>query len=143
MDMALRAFFAEYQRLFNQALDGAADLDAVASVFAPAFVAASPHGVTAGRNDEALKDVMEQGYDHYRAIGTKAMRIRDLKVMPLDALHSVATVAWTAVYRQGTDPDVEIDFDVHYLIQKLNGTPKIFGWVTGDERAVLRQHGIG
>jgi len=36
-----------------------------------------------------------------------------------------------------------IDFDVHYLVQKLDGDPKIFGWVSGDEQALLRKHGIG
>ncbi|CAH2402864.1 hypothetical protein [Mesorhizobium ventifaucium] len=40
-------------------------------------------------------------------------------------------------------PDVTIDFDVHYLVQKLAGEPKIFGWVSGDEQEVLRKHGIG
>jgi hypothetical protein len=28
------------------------------------------------------------------------------------------------------------------LMQQLDGEPKIFGWVSGDEQALLRQHGI-
>ena len=39
-------------------------------------------------------------------------------------------------------PDVAIDFDVHYFVQKLDGEPKVFGWVSGDEQALLRKHGI-
>lgn len=35
-----------------------------------------------------------------------------------------------------------IDFEVHYLIQTLGGQPKVFGWVSGDEEALLRKHGI-
>ena len=39
-------------------------------------------------------------------------------------------------------PDVAIDFDVHYFIQTLDREPKVFGWVSGDEQALLRKHGI-
>ena len=46
-------------------------------------------------------------------------------------------------YARRGKPDVAIEFEVHYLIQKLDGEPKIFGWVSGDEQELLRQHGIG
>jgi hypothetical protein len=85
---------------------------------------------------------MAQGYAHYRAIGTKDMRIRDVRLSPIDDLHCVAHVAWTATYRREDQPDVAIDFDVHYFVQKLNEDLKVFGWVSGDEQAVLRKHGI-
>jgi hypothetical protein len=55
----------------------------------------------------------------------------------------MAHVAWTATYARKDKPDVAIDFDVHYLVQHLGGAPKIFGWISGDEEAVLKQHGIG
>jgi hypothetical protein len=29
------------------------------------------------------------------------------------------------------------------VVQKLEGDPKIFGWVSADEQALLKQHGIG
>ena len=32
--------------------------------------------------------------------------------------------------------------DVHYLVQMLNRDPKVFGWISGDEQALLRKHGI-
>jgi hypothetical protein len=28
------------------------------------------------------------------------------------------------------------------LVQVLNQAPKVFGWVSGDEQALLRAHGI-
>jgi hypothetical protein len=86
---------------------------------------------------------MERGYAHYRAIGTKEMRIQELQITPIDDLHCLARVGWKAIYERKGAPDVEIDFDVHYLVQNLDGNPKIFGWVTGDEEATLRKHGIG
>jgi hypothetical protein len=36
-----------------------------------------------------------------------------------------------------------IDFDVHYLVQQLDAEPKVFGWISEDEQALLREHGIG
>jgi hypothetical protein len=48
-----------------------------------------------------------------------------------------------SIFARKGQTDVTIDFDVHYLVQKLAGEPKIFGWVSGDEQEVLRKHGIG
>jgi hypothetical protein len=54
----------------------------------------------------------------------------------------VAQVDWTATYARDDRPDVEIAFTVHYLVQKLGEDAKVFGWVTGDEQALLKAHGI-
>jgi hypothetical protein len=96
----------------------------------------------AGKNDDQLKKVMAQGYAHYRTIGTKEMRIRNVRLSPIDEHHCVTHVAWTATYARQDQADVAIDFDVHYFVQKLDGEPKVFGWVSGDEQALLRKHGI-
>jgi len=85
---------------------------------------------------------MAQGYERYRAIGTKKMRIRNVRLSQLDDHHCVAHVAWTATYARKDQPDVSIDFDIHYFVQKLDGEPKVFGWVSGDEQALLKRHGI-
>ncbi|PAQ07035.1 hypothetical protein [Mesorhizobium temperatum] len=143
MEAQVRKLFERYEQLFEKSLAGDADMDEVTSVYAAAFIAASPAGVMVGKNDDQLKQVMEQGYAHYRAIGTKAMRIRDVRISPFDGYHCVAHVAWTSTYTRKGQPDVTIDFDVHYLVQKLGGEPKIFGWVSGDEQEVLRKHGVG
>ncbi|HEY9233570.1 MULTISPECIES: nuclear transport factor 2 family protein [Phenylobacterium] len=142
MEARVKTFFERYESVFNRALGGDLGMDEVASLYASAFIAASPMGVMTGKNDDQLKQVMAQGYERYRAIGTKAMRVRDVRISPIDDLHCVAHVAWTATYAQRGRPEVKIDFDVHYLIQALDGDPKVFGWVSGDEEALLRQHGL-
>lgn len=143
MEAQVRKLFERYEQLFRKSLAGDADMDEVTSVYASAFIAASPAGAMVGKNDDELKQVMEHGYAHYRAIGTKEMRIRDVRISPIDEHHCVAHVAWTSIYARKGQPDVTIDFDVHYLVQKLDGEPKIFGWVSGDEQEVLRKHGVG
>ena len=142
METAVRNLFARYQRFFNRALDGDVDLDEGTSFYATAFIAASPTGVVAGNNDDQLGGIMEQGYERYRATGTKEMRMRDLRLSRMDEHHCVAHVAWTAIYSRQDAADISIDFDVHYLVQKLNGEPKIFGWVSGDEQALMKEYGI-
>ncbi|MDF2621981.1 MAG: hypothetical protein K0S00_4640 [Xanthobacteraceae bacterium] len=142
MEATVRKFFERYESSFNRALGGDMDMDEVAALYASAFIAASPAGVTTGRNDEHLKQAMAQGYERYRAMGTKEMRMRHVRVSPMDDHHCVAHVAWTATYARKDRPDVAIDFDVHYLVQALDGEPKVFGWVSGDEQALLRKHGI-
>jgi hypothetical protein len=142
METSVRKLFERYERFFQRSLGGDIDMDEVASLYASNFIAASPAGVMTGTNDDQFKHAMTQGYAHYRAIGTKEMRIRDVAISPIDEHHCVAHVAWTATYARQDQPDTAIDFDVHYLVQKLAGEPKVFGWVSGDEQALLRKHGI-
>ena len=142
MRASVTEFFERYQAFFRQGLKGEADMERGVSSYAAAFVSASPAGVIAGQNDGQLKKMMRDGFERHRRIGTKDMVLREVRVSPIDVHHCLAHVAWTAIYGRGTDPDVAIDFDVHYLVQQLDDEPKIFGWVSGDEQALLREHGI-
>jgi hypothetical protein len=142
MENTVRKLFERYESFFNRSLDGNSDTDEMASLYASHFIAASPAGVITGKNDDQLRQIMAQGYARYRAIGTKGMRLRHIRLSPIDEHHCVAHVSWTATYARKDQTDTAIDFDVHYLVQKLDGDAKVFGWVSGDEQALLRQHGI-
>jgi hypothetical protein len=142
MEASVRKFFERYESVFNQSLGGDMGMDEVAALYASEFIAASPAGVTTGKNDDQLKQVMAQGYARYRAMGTKEMRMRNVRLSPIDDHHCLAHVTWTATYARKNQPDVAVDFDVHYFVQKLDGEPKVFGWVSGDEQALLKKHGI-
>jgi hypothetical protein len=142
METSVRKFFERYESFFNRSLRGATDMDEGAALYASEFIAASPAGVMTGKNDDQLKQIIAQGYARYRAIGTKEMRIRDVRLSPIDDHHCVAHVAWTATYARKDQPDEAIDFDVHYFVQKLDEAPKVFGWVSDDEQALLGKHGI-
>ncbi|WP_134727056.1 DUF4440 domain-containing protein [Paracoccus luteus] len=142
MEDAIRTLLSCHEALFGQALAGDGDAEAEAALFAEAFIAASPAGVQTGRNNADLRQAIAQGYEHYRAIGTTGMRIRDLRVTAIDGHHAIAHVAWTATYARADLPEIAVDFDVHYLVQKLDGQPRIFGWIAGDEQALLKARGI-
>ena len=68
--------------------------------------------------------------------------MRDVRLSAIDEHHCVAHIAWTATYAPENRPDVTIDFDVHYFVREMDGGPRVFGWVAGDEQALLKQHGI-
>lgn len=142
MEQAVRTLFALYERSFRQALAGNPDPEAAARLYAPEFIAASPAGVRAGRNDAQFLHVMAEGHARYRQIGTREMRIRGTAISPIDDHHCVARVGWAATYARDDLPETVLDFDVNYLVQVLEGTARVFGWVTGDEEALLKRHGI-
>jgi hypothetical protein len=89
----------------------AISIDEVAAFYASEFIAASPAGVSAGKNDDALKHIMVEGYARQRSMGTKMMRIRDVRLAAIDELHCLAHVAWTATSARAGKADVAIDFD--------------------------------
>lgn len=142
MNEQVRSLFQRYQQFFMRSLTGQFDPDAVKSLYASEFIDASPAGVMTGKNDDALIAAMAQGYEHYRKIGTKEMVVRGIRISPVDDLHCVAHVSWTAVYQRDDLPRTAIDFDVHYLVQVLDGEAKVFGWMAGDENALLKECGV-
>jgi len=142
MQRSVEELFKRYAEFFRKGLANEADMDEVVSSYADAFVAASPAGVISGRNDEGLKAVMTQGFERYRQQGTTGMTLRNLRIHSIDANHCLAHVGWTATYKRKDSTEVAIDFEVHYLVQQLSAEPKIFGWVSGDEQALLKEHGI-
>ncbi|MFT4014612.1 MAG: nuclear transport factor 2 family protein [Paracoccus sp. (in: a-proteobacteria)] len=142
MEQAVRTLFARYAAFFARALAGDFDKDEMAALYTPEFIAASPLGVKTGKNDAQLRQAMAQGYAHHRAIGTREMRLGEIRLSAIDDCHCVAHVGWTATYARDDLPETAIGFDVHYLVQVLAGEAEVFGWVTGDEEALMRQHGV-
>ncbi|BAK94690.1 nuclear transport factor 2 family protein [Tetragenococcus halophilus] len=125
----------------NSSLAKEADLETIANFYTEEFIAANPTGVKTGENNDQLKEAMDKGYEYYRLIGTKEMKCQSIDTIPLDEQHAVATTHWKAVYLK-EEKEIVIPFTSNYLIQFREGQPKIFGWVTGDETQVLKEHGI-
>ena len=137
----IERFFADYTAGFNRAVEGTPDLEAIAAKFADCFVAASPQGVFCGENNDKLREVMDQGYANYRALGAKSVTLRSLDINAIDDLHAMVRVGWSMRFEQpGNEQD--IDFEVIYLVQVLADQPRVFAWVSGDEQAVLRERGL-
>ena len=139
---SLKQFFQRYEQFFMQSLNGELDDTVMSELYASEFIAASPLGVLTGKNDTKFQQALSEGYEQYRKIGTKEMRVRDVEMLPIDDLHCVADVAWTASYEVANGQQVNIDFNVHYLMQNLNGKLRVFGWISGNEQELLKEYGV-
>ena len=139
---SLKQFFQRYEQFFMQSLNGELDDTVMSELYASEFIAASPLGVLTGKNDTSFQQALSEGYEQYRKIGTKEMRVRDVEMLPIDDLHCVADVAWTASYEVANGQQVNIDFNVHYLMQNLNGKLRVFVWISGNEQEPLKEYGV-
>lgn len=131
MEHAVRVLFDRYQSVASNALAGEMDLETAADLYAAEFIAAAPAGVMAGKNDPEFLQTLARGFAHYRGIGTRQMQIREIKLSQIDQHHCVAHIGWTAVYERTGLARTAIEFEVHYLIQVMQGVAKVFGWISG------------
>jgi len=144
MNERIREFFAEYEARVNSALQATAKVDAkaMAQAFSDCFIGANPSGVACGKNDELFQSQILQGFEYYRSIGTKSMKISGLKVTALDEFHVQVTVRWRSDYVKRDGKGERIDFDVIYLLQTIGERPRIFAYITGEEERTLRERGL-
>ena len=80
------------------------------------------------------------GYSFYRQIGITSMEIRSKAIVLLDDLHAMVRVLWRSNLVPRDKGRGYIDFENIYFTQSLEGDPKVFAWITGDEQDVLREH---
>jgi hypothetical protein len=137
----IEQFFEAYEKRFAEGLAGDAVAEETAKVFADFFVEASPMGIIGGKNDQEFRDRVPKGYDFYRSIGITKMEIRQLDITELNELHHMVEVYWESFYEKDGQPG-SIEFSVIYFLQHLNGTLKVFAYITGDEQAVLKERGL-
>lgn len=136
------AFFESYANLYNRALAGENVFGDIAARFSPRFIAAGPDGVSTGRQDAAFRRLLARGYAFYRSIGTRKMTAKRVETTRIDANHMMAKVSYCADYRKPDGADIKLEFDVTYFLDVSTTKPKIFGFVSGDEMALYREHGL-
>lgn len=138
----IESFFNDYAARFNEAVAGKeTDASETARCFADYFVESSPAGVIGGKNDDSFKEKIPEGYAHYKDIGITAMNILSKEISIIDEFHAMAKIHWQSVYRKKDGKEGVIEFDVTYFLNTKDGV-KIFAYVTGDEQAALKEHGL-
>lgn len=154
MQAMIERFFQNYVEAYNSCLGTIPDYVTIRDSYMPCFAAAGPTGVLCAQNDDEFIAFLERGFEFYRSIGTKRMLLVKVDLTPIDDHHQMARVFFSSQYLRpggaGSDPKhdgggietVTIDFDVTYMLHIENGSPKIFAYVAGDERAAFREHGL-
>lgn len=140
----IRDFFFTYGRLMDEGVkSGKPDAEALASCYASYVVGASPAGVMGGEVKEDFVGVLTAGVENYRKMGATEFLVEDVLATPIDDLHAMARVFWLFGYRRPEDDKTgSIRFENVYFTTLVAGDPKIFAWVTPDEQAALRSHGL-
>ncbi|MGX5846780.1 nuclear transport factor 2 family protein [Mesorhizobium sp. PL10] len=138
----VQKFFKAYEKIYNDAIADKVDLNDVADKYSAGFVSVTPAAVMVGENGQQLKTIMKKGFEAYRAIGSKKMTCTDVSVTSIDQDHCVAKVSWSGDYERKDGKPVTIDFAISYLVEKRDGALKVFGWISGDEQAEFRKHGL-
>lgn len=138
----IAAFFESYANLYNRALAGENVFGEIMDRFSPRFIAAGTEGVSTGKQGAAFRRMLSKGYAFYRSIGTKRMTAKRVETTKIDATHCMAKVFYCAEYRKPDGSEVRLEFDVTYFLDVTTTRPKIFGFVSGDEMGLYRQHGL-
>ncbi len=140
----IRKFFEDYTKRFNDSLqqDAAVDANAVRDSFADYFVESSPTGVQGVKNGLLFRLVIPRGFRNFRKLGSTGIRLATLKLTRIDDHHYMAQAHWDSSYKKKNGDHRIIGFDVVYFLTLHGGAPKIFSYITGDEKKTLRAHGI-
>ena len=142
-EQLLSDFFGEYEQRFNRSLNGEPlEVESTARSFSACFVEAGPKGVNCGQNDLQFRSMIPKGYDFYRSIGITAMNILSREITLLDDFHAMVKVHWNSSFTRKDNVKGRIEFDVIYLLQTNEDSPKIFAYITGDEQAALKENGL-
>ena len=138
----LIAFFEEYEANVNSAiLCDQPGASAAAGAFAEHFIGSDATRLTCRRNDSTFVDAIVENCNFYREIGTRSLRLEGIDSVPIDEHHVMARVHWVGEYdRPGGIQTVA--YDAVYFVRMAGEEFKIFGYVAGDERKSLREHGI-
>jgi hypothetical protein len=136
-------FFYSYANRINNGLKGGLpDIEGTAKSFSNCFIAASPAGISCGQNDDSFRAAIPKGYEFYKNIGIKSMDIISKEITVLDDFHTIAKVKWKSSFVKKDKSEGSIEFENIYFMQTKNGEHKIFAYITGDEEAALKEHGL-
>ena len=139
----IEQFFKEYETQFNKnLLDDTSNGNDTSSAFADCFITASPEGIVCGKNDEQFLAAIPQGYEFYRLAGIRCMKIVATERTFIDILHAMVKVTWRSEYTNKAGVEGNITFDVTYLLRIEGESCRIFAYITGDEQAALKEHGL-
>lgn len=138
----INVFLSEYETEFNMAFHGDPDIETTARLFAEHFVEVNAEGIISRKNDDDFRKYITEKYAFYKDIGLKEMRIVSRDISMLNDMHGMDKVKWRATYETKEGKREELEFEVIYLVQVINGDPRIFAYITGDENRALKEKGL-
>jgi hypothetical protein len=134
MDARLEKLFEGYGKAFS-----ALDMRRVAGLYSEDFVAAGPKGVISQRREDFLANA-DKAAELYRSVGQKSAEMKSANETWFGDKYVMVTIHWAATFESLPEP---VEFDVSYLVQLTEETPKIILFISHeDEQEAMQKLGL-
>lgn len=134
MDPRLEQLFDGYGRAFT-----ALEMRRVAGLYATNFVAAGPKGVISQDRETFLANA-DKAAEFYRSVGQKSAEMKAAKETWFGDKYAMVTIHWAVTFASLAKP---VEFDVSYLVQLTDDTPKIILYISHeDEQETMQKLGL-
>ena len=131
MDKRIEKLFADYGKSFS-----ALDLSRIAKLYSDTFISAGPRGVIA-QNRKEFDEKSEEAAAYYRKVGQKSAEVLSAKETWFGDKYVMVTIHWGAHFEKLDKP---YEFDVSYLVQLTDDTPKIILFISHqDEDEAMKE----
>ena len=134
MDKRIEQLFAEYGRSFS-----ALQLQKTAGLYADDFIAAGPKGIISQKREEFLSNAGKAA-EFYRSVGQQSAEALAMKETWFGDDYVMVTIHWGVTFEKLDRP---VEFDVSYLVQLTDETPRIILFISHeDEEELMKKLGL-
>jgi len=134
MDKRIEELFRDYGKSFS-----ALEMRRIAGLYAEQFVAAGPKGVISQGRD-AFLDNADKAAEFYRSVGQESAALLSARETWFGEHYVMVTIHWGVRFKSLPEP---VEFDVSYLVQLTDATPKIILFISHeDEQEMMQQLGL-
>ena len=130
MDKRIEQLIADYGKSFS-----ALALQDTAKLYADDFIAAGPKGIISKKRQEYL-DTAAEAAEFYRSVGQKSAQVLDMKETWFGTDYVMVTIHWGVTFEAVEKP---VEFDVSYLVQLTDETPRIILFISHEDEEELMQ----
>ena len=134
MDKRIEDLFADYGKSFS-----ALELQKTAQLYSKDLIAAGPKGIISQTRDEFLANAGKAA-EFYRSVGQQSAKALSMKETWFGEDYAMVTVHWGVTFEKLDKP---VEFDVSYLVQLTDETPKIILFISHeDEQEMMKSLGL-
>jgi hypothetical protein len=125
--MSLDQFFNRYAELSM-----GPQPEALATLYAPTFIAGGPTGSHAYANDDRFLEWLRQIADFNRQHGMRMLTPLSIRDLALSPIHTLATVTWGARFEKTGDRVIR--FEISYVLEQAEDTWQVLSYISRSDQ---------
>lgn len=129
----IKQFFNEYA---SASLSGKANQ--VAAFYAQQFMAATKDSSATFENDQKFIAWLNGVFEFNKKFGLQKMEVKLGDSLPIGNYFYKVTVTWETVFAKR--PDEKINFDIHYILNRVNDNFKIVLYISEEDQEELMKN---